>query len=214
MALPASAAASVLFLGSLAVLAAAGLAALLSNETLLFPSLGPTAMLFFARPLPPENSVGSTIVAHWIGILVGLGCLLAFGLREAGPAVVKGVTPSRIVAAALSVAVTAAILRLIRAPHAPAGATTLIVSLGVLTTATQLVMMAASVVLVAVLGWALNLLVGVRVPWWPSRRSTEGNEVGEQMPVPWRPAAAASGDATRLFPLPQGRSSEGSPPPT
>jgi uncharacterized membrane protein len=192
----------VLFLGSLAVLAAAGLATLLAHETLLFPSLGPTAMLFFARPLPPETSVGSTVVAHVVGILVGLGCLLAFDLRDAGPSVASGITGSRIAAAALSVAVTAAVLRLIRAPHAPAGATTLIVSLGVLTSGEQLLMMAASVVLVAVLGWALNLLVGVRVPLWPNRRMTAGDEVGEQM-VPWRPASMPADQSTRLMPLPK-----------
>src|ERR1700712_126978 len=82
-------AASILFLGSLVVLAAAGLVALGAHETLLFPSLGPTAMLFFARPLPPETSVGTTIVAHWVGIVVGLTCLLAFGVRNDGSAVVS-----------------------------------------------------------------------------------------------------------------------------
>src|SRR4051812_44939280 len=105
-------AASVLFLGSLVVLAGAGLVALGADETLLFPSLGPTAMLFFARPLPPETSVGTTVVAHWVGIVVGLACLLAFGIRHDGPAVVSGLTATRVVAAALSVAATAAILRL------------------------------------------------------------------------------------------------------
>src|SRR3954468_17303175 len=135
------AAASVLFLGSLVVLAGAGLVALAADETLLFPSLGPTAMLFFARPLPPETSVGTTVVAHWVGIVVGLACLLAFGIRHDGPAVVSGLTATRVVAPALSVAATAAILRLIRSPHAPAGASTLIVSLGLLTTNKQLIMM-------------------------------------------------------------------------
>jgi hypothetical protein len=196
-------AASVLFAGSLAILGIAGLAELLVHETLLFPSLGPTAMLFFARPLPPENSVGTTILAHWVGIVIGLACLVAFGLLHDGSAVVSGVTLTRVAAAALSVAATAAVLRLIKSPHAPAGASTLIVSLGVLTTPMQLVMMGASVVLVAMVGWGLNLLVGVRVPWWPNRRISTGDEVGEQMPVPWRPAAQASGDATRVMSLPQ-----------
>lgn len=194
-------AASVLFLGSLAVLAAAGLVALGAHETLLFPSLGPTAMLFFARPLPPETSFGTTVVAHWVGIVVGLGCLVAFGVRSDGPAVVNGLTATRVLAAALSVAATAAILRVIRSPHAPAGASTLIVSLGLLTTNEQLLMMAASVVLVAALGLVLNLLVGVRVPLWPNRRMS-GDEIGEQMPVPWTPVSSSSGDATRVMPLP------------
>lgn len=199
----AATAASTLFLGSLVVLTGAGLVALGAHQTLLFPSLGPTAMLFFARPLPPEQSVGTTILAHWIGIAVGFACLALFGLRDAGAAVVSGVGLTRTAAAALSVAGTAAVLRIIRSPHAPAGASTLIVSLGVLTTPRQLGMMAASVVLVAVLGWAGNLLTGVRVPLWPDRRVAPVNEVGEQMPVPWRPARTDSGASTRVMQLPR-----------
>jgi hypothetical protein len=203
-------AAAVLFVGAFAVLAAAGLTAAVSKETLLFPSLGPTAMLFFARPLPPETSVGTTVLAHWIGIVVGFGCLLLFGLLHAGSAVASGVDGPRLAAAALSVAATAAILRLLRTPHAPAGASTLIVSLGVLTSGRQLAMMAGSVVLVALLGWAINLLVGTQVPWWPDRTSP-AHDVGEQLPVPWTPAVIAADSATRITPLPHFE--EGAPPP-
>jgi hypothetical protein len=204
-------AATVLFAGSVAVLGIAGLLALTAEETLLFPSLGPTAMLFFARPLPPETSVGSTILAHWVGIVVGFGCLLVFGLRDDGSAVANGLTEARIAAAALSVGLTAAALRLLRSPHAPAGASTLIVSLGLLTTTMQLTMMALSVVLVALVGWAVNLLVGVRVPWWPSRRVSTGDEVGEQMTVPWTPAVLDAGAATSIMKIPDFR---GGPPPS
>jgi CBS domain-containing membrane protein len=183
------AAVTTLALGSFAVLAVAGLAAMLFKETLLFPSLGPTAMLFFARPLPPELSVRTTILAHWVGIAAGYACLAVFGLTTAPSAIHSGVSGARVGAAALAVAITAGLLRLIRSPHAPAGATTLIVSLGLLTTGRQLTMMAASVVLVAALGWAVNLLVGVRVPVWPSWSRSVPNEVGETIATlpPWRP---------------------------
>jgi hypothetical protein len=140
------------------------------------------------------------VVAHIVGILLGFLCLLVFGLQHSGASVASGITPARVAAAALSVGLTAATLRLIRSPHAPAGASTLIVSLGVLTTPMQLLMMGASVVLVAIAGWAVNACVGVRVPLWPDRRT--GVEVGEQMPVPWRPAAQGPDSATRLLPLP------------
>jgi hypothetical protein len=198
----AATAAGVLFVGAFAVLAAAGLAAAISKETLLFPSLGPTAMLFFARPLPPETSVGTTVLAHWIGIVLGFACLVLFGLRDAGSAVSSGVDGMRLAAAALSVAATAAVLRLLRTPHAPAGASTLIVSLGVLTTGRQLAMMAASVVLVALLGWAINLLFGTQVPWWPDRHTSPAQDIGEQLPVPWVPVVTPADGATRLLTLP------------
>jgi hypothetical protein len=47
-------------------------------------------------------------------------------------------------------------------PHPPAGATTLIVSLGVLTTPAQLLAMAGAVLLVTAAAWGLNILLGTR----------------------------------------------------
>lgn len=64
----------------------------------------------------------------------------------------------------MSVAVTVLVLRLLGTPHPPAGATTLILSLGVLTSAGELLTMAGAVVLVTVLGVALNRVFGVRQP--------------------------------------------------
>jgi CBS-domain-containing membrane protein len=185
-----------LFAGALALMALAGVVALGAKQTLLFPSLGPTAMLFFARPLPPECTVRNVIVGHWVGILVGLAALEVFGLRALPSAVTHGLDGKRVLAAALSVAVTATVLRLIRSPHAPAGASTLIVSLGLLTTDKQLLMMAASVALVAVAGWALNLLTGVSVPLWRKPGSRPPSDVGEVIPLPWQPATGAAGATT------------------
>jgi CBS-domain-containing membrane protein len=180
-----------LFGGALALLCVAGFVALGAEQTLLFPSLGPTAMLFFARPLPPECTVRNVIVGHWVGILTGLVMLEIFGLRSLPSAVTHGLGATRVVAAALSVALTATILRLIRSPHAPAGASTLIVSLGLLTTDKQLGMMGASVVLVAVAGWGLNLVTGVRVPLWRKPGGRPPSDVGEVIPPPWYPARPA-----------------------
>jgi hypothetical protein len=192
----------ILFAGALGLLAVAGFLALGSRQTLLFPSLGPTAMLFFARPLPPECSVRNVIVGHWVGIAVGLVMLEVFGLRGLPPAITHGLDARRVLAAALSVAVTATVLRLLRSPHAPAGASTLIVSLGLLTTDKQLLMMGASTVLVGVAGWGLNLLTGVRVPIW-GRRGAPPSDVGEIIPPPWYPATTPPDTTTRVMPRPQ-----------
>ncbi len=187
-----------LFAGALALMALAGVVALGAKQTLLFPSLGPTAMLFFARPLPPECTVRNVVVGHWVGILTGLAALEVFGLRALPSAVIHGLDAKRVIAAALSVAVTATVLRLIRSPHAPAGASTLIVSLGLLTTNRQLVMMAASVLLVAVAGWGLNLLAGVRVPLWRKAGSRPPSDVGEVIPPPWYPATVEPAGLTQV----------------
>jgi len=59
-----------------------------------------------------------------------------------------------------------ALLILLSSPHPPAGATTLIVGLGLLTTPAQLAAMAAGVILLTVVGWLMNRLLGVPVPLW------------------------------------------------
>jgi CBS-domain-containing membrane protein len=67
-----------------------------------------------------------------------------------------------VLAGALSVALTTLVLTTLRMPHPPAGATTLIVNLGVLTTPAQLLSMAGAVVLVTAAAWGLNILLGTR----------------------------------------------------
>ncbi|RJK97586.1 HPP family protein [Vallicoccus soli] len=158
------------FLLCLAVLAAAGLAALLLRQPLLFPSLGPTVMLFFETPRQRSAAPRNTLLGHGVALLAGAACLVAFGLADHPPVVQEGVTAARTGAAALSVALTALVLKLLDAPHPPAGATTLIVSLGILTSAAELVAMGGAVVLVTVLGVALNRLLGTPQPLWDDRR--------------------------------------------
>jgi hypothetical protein len=56
------------------------------------------------------------------------------------------------------VARTTLVLTWLRKPHPPAGATTLIVSLGILTSPLQLLSMAGAVLLITAAGWGLNML--------------------------------------------------------
>jgi CBS-domain-containing membrane protein len=193
-----------LFIGTLGLMGLIGAVALGSKQTLLFPSLGPTAMLFFARPLPPECTVKNVIAGHWVGILVGLVMLEVFGLRSLPSAVTHGIDAKRVVAAALSVAVTATVLRVIRSPHAPAGASTLIVSLGLLTTNKQLEMMGLSIVLIAVAGFGLNLVAGIHVPLWRKPGLRPPSDVGEVIPPPWYPVDTTSSAATQIMTRPPG----------
>src|SRR4051812_47406164 len=95
----------------LGALAAVGLVALLLRQPLLFPSLGPTVMLFFETPTKAQASPRNTLVGHGVAILAGLACLALFGLLDAPPVLQEGVTAPRIGAAALSVALTALVLR-------------------------------------------------------------------------------------------------------
>ncbi|MDD7833944.1 MULTISPECIES: HPP family protein [Paenarthrobacter] len=145
-----------------ATLAAAGLVGLLSHLPWLFPSLGPTVMLFFESPQQKAASPGNTLAGHGVGLLAGAGCLYALGLQDIPPAPTGGLTPGHVVAGIASVGLTSLILALIKKPHPPAGATTLIVSLGILKTPAQLLTMAGAILLVTALGWTLNLILGTR----------------------------------------------------
>ncbi|WP_369055582.1 HPP family protein [Kineococcus terrestris] len=150
----------------LVVVCAAGLAALLLRQPLLFPSLGPTVVLFSESPRQPASAPRNTLVGHVVAVSAGAACLALFGLQDHPPATQEGVTLARLVAAGLSVALTALVLKLLAAPHPPAGATTLLVSLGLLTSATELMSVVAGVVLVTALAVALNRALGVRQPLW------------------------------------------------
>ncbi|MHB8646879.1 MAG: HPP family protein [Thermomicrobiales bacterium] len=145
-----------------------GLAAWLFRQPLLFPSLGPTAFLIFGAPMAANASPRNTLIGHGVAIAVGYGTLALFGLRHAPNVLQAGVTPARIGAAALSVALTGALLILFRALHPPAGATTLILSLGLLGTFHAIMMIALGVLILTATGWLINRALGVPVPLWAS----------------------------------------------
>jgi len=148
---------------SIGVLAAA---AHLTTTPFVFPSLGPTAFLLFFKPEAAASSPRNTLIGHGIGVLAGLGALHLFGLVDAGPALAEGVNWPRVGAAALSLAVTNAVMVWADVPHPPAGATTLIVSLGILTTPWQLTVLLLAVLLLVVQAFVINRIAGVPYPWW------------------------------------------------
>jgi hypothetical protein len=120
-------------------------------------------MLFFESPRQKASRPLNTLVGHGVGLVLGYACYLAFGLSGAAPAPVGGLTPAYVAAGALSVALTTVVLTLLGLPHPPAGATTLLVSLGILAKPVDLLDLAGAVVLVTAAGWAANrLLLGRR----------------------------------------------------
>jgi CBS-domain-containing membrane protein len=134
-----------------------------------FPSLGPTAFLFFFTPTLPTASPRNTLYGHAIGIGCGYGALWLMGLQHAPPAMVMGVNPARIGAAAISLAATGALMILLKAAHPPAGATTLIISLGIITRPQHLVIMLLAVALLTGQAIILNRLAGIDYPLWAKR---------------------------------------------
>jgi CBS domain-containing membrane protein len=153
----------------------AGLA-LVTHSPWIFPSLGPTAFLFFYTPTAPAASPRNTLIGHAIGVVCGYLSLVVTGLTTAGPATVTGVTGPRVLAAALSLGCTAGLMVLLRAPHPPAGATTLIISLGIMTKPSNLVLLMAAVVLLTLQALLINRLAGVPYPLWSTRPADSARE--------------------------------------
>lgn len=162
------------FGGSAVALVVAGAVALLTRQPWLFPSLGPAIMLHVEQPDKPESSPRNTVIGHLVALLAGYALLVVTGLADNPSALQEGVSVPRIVAAAGSLAVTAAVLVLLKAAHPPAGATTLIVSLGLLKAPTQLVIAFAAVLLVTLVGLLFNRATGRRMPLWRTPSPEEG----------------------------------------
>jgi CBS domain-containing membrane protein len=158
-----------MFLNGFATIALLAAVAMLSRTPFVFPSLGPTAFLFFFTPRAPAASPRHTIYGHAIGIVCGYGALWLFGLQHAPPAMTTGVSAARVGAAALSLASTGALMILLKAAHPPAGATTLIISLGIVTRPFHLLAIEIAVAVLTLQAIVINRLAGIDYPLWALR---------------------------------------------
>jgi CBS-domain-containing membrane protein len=167
--------AAFMFVNGFATIAILAVVAMMTRTPFVFPSLGPTAFLFFFSPTAPTASPRNTIIGHAVGIGCGYGALMAFGLQHAPPAMATGVDVPRIGAAALSLAATGALMILLEAAHPPAGATTLIISLGIVTRPFHLAVIEIAVALLTVQAFLINRMAGLDYPIWAPRKAPEAS---------------------------------------
>jgi CBS domain-containing membrane protein len=147
------------------------LLALLTGSPFVFPSLGPTAYLFFFSPLAEASSPRNTILGHAIGLTCGYAAFAITVASRPPFGVHPGVHGPRVLAAALSLSATGALMALFRVSHPPAGATTLIVSLGIISQPKELVIIEVAVILLTVQALAINRLAGIPFPLWKYHKS-------------------------------------------
>jgi CBS-domain-containing membrane protein len=157
------------FINGLVSIGIMSAAAALTGQPLIFPSLGPTAFLLFYTPRAPTASPRNTIIGHLIGVVAGYVSLVVFGLTDHGPAFAEGVTWARVGAAALSLALTSGFMVWLLAPHPPAGATTLIISLGIMPRPSQQAFLMLAVALLVLQGLVINRTAGIDYPMWKAR---------------------------------------------
>lgn len=141
-----------------------GLAAAATARPLIFPSLGPTAIMLFTNPLERFSWPRQVLVGHFIGAASGYAGLAATGLL--GVPLSPEVGTHRVLAAAIALALTALLMILFKAEHPPAGATTLIVALGILPRPADFVFLMAAVFALTLLAFVVNRANGIHVPVW------------------------------------------------
>ena len=154
------------FVNGFVTIALLALLALVSRNPFVFPSLGPTAYLLFFSPLGKTSSPRNTIIGHAIGLVCGYGAFVITGAGAMPFGVHPGVFWPRILASALSLSATGAFMVLLDVSHPPAGATTLIVSLGIISKPGELVIIEVAVFLLVAQALVINRLAGLAYPWW------------------------------------------------
>ena len=154
------------FVNGFITIAVLALLALVTRNPFVFPSLGPTAYLLFFSPLGKTSSPRNTILGHAIGLACGYAAFVLTGAGALPFGVHQGIFWPRILAAALSLSFTGALMVLLDVSHPPAGATTLIVSLGIISKLLELVIIEVAVFLLVAQALAINRLAGLPYPWW------------------------------------------------
>ncbi len=113
------------------LMAVVGVIGVAASQPWLFPSLGPTAYIQAAMPHRPFARLYNTLVGHMVGLAAGFVALAVTNAWGA-PNVLTTyeLTPVRVWAVAIALALTMLGSLLLRSLHPPAGATTLLVALG------------------------------------------------------------------------------------
>jgi CBS domain-containing membrane protein len=154
------------FINGFVTIALLALLALVSHNPFVFPSLGPTAYLLFFSPLVKASSPRNTVFGHAIGILCGYGAYVVTGAGALPFGVHPGIFWPRILAAALSLSLTGGLMVLFGVSHPPAGATTLIISLGIISKPREVAIIEVAVFLLVAQALVINRLAGVPYPFW------------------------------------------------
>jgi CBS-domain-containing membrane protein len=142
--------------------------AMLLRVPFIFPSLGATAFLFFFCPGLPSASPRNAICGTAIGILAGFIALNIFGLGSVAQ-LSFNTDAQHVLASALALALTGLFMILFKVAHPPAAATTLIVTLGIVTSPLQLLIIELAVALLALQAIGINRLAYIDYPLWQKR---------------------------------------------
>jgi CBS domain-containing membrane protein len=136
------------------VLAAGGAAAMsaaawVTGLPLVVASLGPSLLLAAAAPDARESDAATLAIGHGIAVIVTVATLAVFGLTDAPSALVAGVGLARMAAVPVALGLTLAGMLIAGRLHSPAGATALLVALGIVRPGSEVVLLAVTIAYVA-----------------------------------------------------------------
>ena len=137
-----------------------------AGQPLLAPPLGATALLCIVVPQAPASAPRNVVLSHAIALFCGWAALAVSGALGAPSALAAGFRPEHVLSSALALGGTVALTERLHVRHPPAGATTLIVSLGVLQQPVQFAAVVCGAALTAGCALALHRLSGVPYPAW------------------------------------------------
>ena len=100
---------------------------------------------------------------------MGLAGLYLFGLQDAPSAMANGVDMARVGAVAVAMGLTGSLMVALNVAHPPAGATALIVALGLMPSPAQLPVLMAGVLILLIHAFVMNRLAGIAYPLWAGR---------------------------------------------
>ncbi|MBV8880099.1 MAG: HPP family protein [Planctomycetaceae bacterium] len=110
-----------------------GLISLGLGHPLLFPSLGPTLFRVAVEPADRTQRPWNIVAGHLLAFGSAALAVWSTGAASLAPmSAAEPLQPQRAAAAVIALVLTMVVQRLVRAVHAPAAATALLVSLGVL----------------------------------------------------------------------------------
>lgn len=150
-----------------ALVAVVGVLAVLTGRTFLFPSLGPSAFLLATNPTARTSQHRRVAGGHAIGVFAGLLAYHSFAAGTTVTAIPPALSTASVALAAsgvVSVVLTTAGMVATDFRHAPACATTLIVSLGLLSSLTDAALIGAAILVLLATHRALLAATVAPVP--------------------------------------------------
>ena len=150
--------------------------AYLLHEPFVFPSLGPAMFLLFFSPLATMSAPRNVIVGQSIGLGSGYLALIVFRLQGMPPDIFD-LSLLRVAAVVFALTLAFGLMVGLGFPHAPAGASAMIVALGIIDTPLDLGIMMLAVLIVTLSAFAINRLAGIDVPVWSPRPQPRATEV-------------------------------------